>query len=399
LLSGYFVCFCIFKKENKKVQGEANMLKIRWIAAHLFIFISLAGCAEPQILEEIGLLTTVGYDVGEKGKLKGTAVELKIEPNAKADIKIIETQAYSARGLKAAGNKKAAKRLLSGQMRVIVLGEELAKKGMLHIAETLTKDPSISDLTYLVIAEGDARTLLNTKLITTSDIGMYIFKLIDQNTKGELMPSATMQEVLHSYYTVGRDSFMPILKKQDDTYVVFSGVGIYKDDRLVGSISTDDSFYLKLINDKYKAGSTDLIFKSASPKLRGRGEENNLTVISLDTINSHSDLKLVNKRKLEFDVNIKLKARLLDINSNIDLSKPHNLKLFEKEVSNEMKRHVEKLISYCQSKNSDVIGLGEVYRSSVRNSKLTKDKWHTMYQDAKVNVHVDFSMMRSGINE
>jgi spore germination protein len=371
----------------------------KWIAAHLFIIISLAGCAEPQILEEIGLITTVGYDLGEKGKLKGTAVELKIEPNAKSDIKIIETQAYSARGLKSAGNKRAAKRLLSGQMRVIVMGEELAEKGMLHIAETLTKDPSISDLTYLCVAEGDARTLLNTKLVTTSDIGMYIYKLIDQNTKGELMPSATLQEVLHSYYTVGRDPYMPILMKQDDTYVVFSGVGIYKDDRLVGRISTDDSFYLKLINDKYKAGSTDLIFKSASPKLRGRSEENSLTVISLDTINSSSDLKLVNKKKLEFDVNIKLQARLLDINSDIDLTKPHNLKLFEKEVSNEMEKHVKKLIFYCQSKNSDVIGLGEVYRASVRNSKLTKDKWHTMYQDAKVNVHVDFSMMRSGINE
>ncbi|WP_342434065.1 Ger(x)C family spore germination C-terminal domain-containing protein [Neobacillus sp. FSL H8-0543] len=45
------------------------------------------------------------------------------------------------------------------------------------------------------------------------------------------------------------------------------------------------------------------------------------------------------------------------------------------------------------------MGLGEVYRASVRHSKLTKEKWHKMYKNAKVNVNVDFKMMRSGIND
>jgi spore germination protein len=198
---------------------------------------------------------------------------------------------------------------------------------------------------------------------------------------------------------VGRDPFMPILKKIDNKEVRYSGVGIFKDDRLVGSISTEQSFYLKLINDKYKAGSMDLLFMSESSKLRGISHTEGKTVISLDTIDSRSDIKLVNEKNLEFDIKVKLNARLIDINSDIDLTKSKNLKLFEKEVSQEMKKRVEELISYCQSKNSDVIGLGEVYRTSVRHSNLTKEKWHKMYKNAKVNVDVDFIMMRAGIND
>jgi spore germination protein len=374
------------------------MIKKRFIAVYLLPFFSLTGCAEPQILEEIGLVTTVGYDVGEKGLINGTAVELKIEPDAKTDIKVVESRAYSIRGLKTEANKKTSKRLLSGQLRVIVLGEELAKQGVLHVSETLTKDPSISDLAYLSIAEGEARDLLKLKDEHIPDISMHLYRLIEQNTEGELMPSATLQEVLHRYYTEGRDPFMPILKKIDKE-VVFSGVGIFKDDRLVGRISTDQSFYLKLINDKYKAGSTDLVFMSESPKLRGMSQTEGKTVISLDTIHSSSDIKLINKKNLEFEIKVKLNARLIDINSDIDLTKSNKIKLFEKEVSKEMEKRIEKLISYCQSKNSDVIGLGEVYRVSVRNSKLTKKKWHEMYPNAKVNVNVDFKMMRSGIND
>jgi spore germination protein len=375
------------------------MMKKRMVAVYLLVFFSLTGCAEPKILEEMGLVTTIGYDVGEKGLIKGTAVELKIEPDAKTDIKIVETQAYSVRGLNTTANKKTSKRLLAGQLRVIVLGKELVNEGILHISETLTKDPSISDLTYLSVVEGEARDLLNLKDPHIPDISMHLYRLIEQNTKDEIMPSATLQEVLHRYYTEGRDPFMPILKKIDNKEVEFSGVGIFKDDRLVGEISTNQSFYLKLINDKYKAGSKELIFMSESPKLRGRSQSEGKTVISLDTIQSNSDLKLVNKKKLEFDIKVKLNARLIDINSDIDLTKSNNLRLFEKEVSKEMEKRVEKLISYCQSKNSDVVGLGEVYRVSVRNSKLTKKKWHEMYPDANVNVNVDFNVIRSGIND
>lgn len=375
------------------------MIKKRILTVYLLAFFNLTGCAEPQILEEIGLITTIGYDVGEKGLIKGTAVELKIEPDAKTDIKIVETQAYSVRGLNTSANKKTSKELLVGQLRVIVLGKELVKQGILHISETLTKDPSISDLTYLSIVEGEARDLLNLEDPHIPDISIHLYRLIEKNTKSELMPSSTLQEVLHRYYTEGRDPFMPILKRIDNKEVRFTGVGIFKDDRLVGEISTDQSFYLKLINDKYKAGSTDLIFMSESPKLRGRSRSEGKTVITLDTIHSSSDIKLVNKKNLEFDIKVKLNARLIDINSNIDLTKSNNVKLFEKEVSKEMEKRVEELFSHCQSKNSDVIGLGEVYRVSVRNSKLTKKKWHEMYPNAKVNVKVDFNMMRSGIND
>jgi spore germination protein len=362
----------------------------------LLAFLLLTGCAQPRILEEIGLITAIGYDVGEDGKIEGTAVELKIDPEAKTDIRIVKSTAYSLRGLNTNANRKTSKRLLAGQLRVLVLGNDMVNRGIIHISETLAKDPSISDLTYMVIAEGEARDLLSLKDEAIPDIGIHLFRLIEQNTNDELMPSATLQEVLHRYYTKGRDPFIPILKKGDKE-IIFTGVGIFNEDRLVGRLSPNQSFYLKLINDKYRAGSLELRFKTDSPKLKGHGPPEENTVIALDTINSDSEIKLVSKKNLVFDLKIKLNARLLEINSPIDLAVAKNIKLFEKEVEKQLTKEVEKLIEYCQLKNSDVFGLGEVYRSSVRHSKLTKDKWHSMYPNAKVNVTVDFQMMRSGI--
>ena len=374
------------------------MKKKGWFCIFLSILL-LCGCAEPKILDKVGLITTVGYDLGKNGSVLGTLVELKIDPNTPKDVVIVESQALTVRGIVTNANKKTSKRLASGQLRVIIYGEDLLKTGKTKIATTLTSDPTISDMTFLAMTDGKARDLLHLRNEHIPDIGIHIFRFMEQNTMAKTMPSSTMQEVLHNHYTVGKEPVMPIIKKNDKEGILFSGVAIFKGAKLAGKITTDQSFYLGLINDKYKSGSKDVLIESASPKLKGGNLGSQKPVVALDSIQSSSNLKLINKEKPEFALNIKLKARLLEITSSIDVGNPQNIKLIENEVAKSMKKDIEKLIAYCQSKNSDVFGLGDTYRRTVRHSNLTDVKWYKMYKNAKVNVNVDFSVLRTGLNE
>ncbi|NWQ43812.1 Ger(x)C family spore germination protein [Bacillus sp. EB106-08-02-XG196] len=372
------------------------MKKKRWLRNWTFSFLLMCGCAEPRILEEVGLITTYGLDLAKNGTILGTVVGLKIDPSAPNEIVNLETEAFSIRGIRNNTNRKTSKRLASGQLRVIVNGEELLKQGDTGIAEAVANDPSVSDMTYLAMAEGAARDLLNVKAKHIPDIGDHLFRLIDQNTKGKMMPSATLHEVLHSHYTVGKEPIMPILKKEKEG-IGFSGVALFRGSKLVGKISTDQSFFLNMIIDQYKSGIKDVVIKSS--KLKPRNRRLNKTVASIDSLDSSNNIKLINKEKVEFDLDIKLTARLLEITSQIDLGKPENIKLIEKEISKSMKEEIEKLIAYCQTKESDVFGLGEIYRSSIRHSKLTDEKWYKMFKEAKVNVNLDFTVKRTGLNQ
>jgi spore germination protein len=374
------------------------MKKKGWFCISLSILL-LCGCAEPKTLDRLGLITTVGYDLGKNGSILGTLVELKIDPNSRKDVVIVESQALTIRGIVTNANKKTSRRLASGQLRVIIYGEDMLKQGKTKIAQTLTSDPIISDMTFLAMTDGKARDLLHLKLEHIPDIGIHIFRFIEQNTEAKTMPSSTMQEVLHTHFTVGKEPVMPIISKNDHEGVLFSGVAIFKGAKLVGKINTDQSFYLGLIIDKYKSGSKDVLIESESPKLKGGNERSHKTVAALDSIQSSSDIKLINRDKPEFDIDIKLSARLLEITSSIDIGNPQNMKLIEKEIEKSMKKDIEKLIAYCQSKNSDVFGLGDTYRSAVRHSNLTDEKWYKMYKNAKVNIKVDFSVIRTGLNE
>jgi len=254
-------------------------------------------------------------------------------------------------------------------------------------------------MTFLAMADGKASDLLKLKAAHIPDIGIHIFRFMEQNTKSKTMPSSTIQEVLHNHYTVGKEPIMPIISKNGEKGILFSGVAIFKGAKLVGKINTDQSFYLSLINDKYKSGSRDVIIESDNPKLMEGNTRTPKTVAALDSIESNRNLKLINKAKPEFDIDIKLSARLLEITSSIDIANPQNIKLIETEIEKSMTKEIEKLIAFCQSINSDVFGLGDTYRSAVRDAKLTDKKWYKMYKNTKVNVKVDFTVIRTGLNE
>jgi spore germination protein len=375
------------------------MRKKGWLWCGFLSFLLLCGCAEPKVIEEIGLITASGYDPGKNGTILGTLVELKIDPVATNDVVILETESSTIRGIRNAANKKTSKGLASGQLRVILYGEGMFNKGNTGIAESLSTDPVISDLTYLAMADGKARDILQLKAKQIPDIGIHLYNLINQNTKVKIMPSATLQEVLHNHFTVGKDPVLPILKKVGNKEIAFSGVAMFKGNNLVGKISTEQSFYLTLLTDKYKSGSIDIEINTDSSKLKPLNRRLNKTVVSLDSIGSSSDIKLINKEKVEFDLDVNLTARLLEVTSQISLGDPENIKLIEKEINKSMKKEIEKLIAYCQSKESDVVGLGEVYKSSVRHSKLTDEKWYKIFKEAKVNVNLDFTINRTGLIE
>ncbi|MEH6995857.1 hypothetical protein V7075_24690, partial [Neobacillus drentensis] len=119
-------------------------MKIKgWFCISLSILL-LCGCAEPKVLDRLGMITTVGYDLGKNGTVLGTLVELKIDPNAPKDVVIVESQSLTIRGILTNANKKTSRRLTSGQLRVIIYGEDMLKQGKTKIAQTLTSDPIIS---------------------------------------------------------------------------------------------------------------------------------------------------------------------------------------------------------------------------------------------------------------
>ena len=226
-----------------------------------------AGCVQQKPLEKLGLITTSGYDMEGKNQIKGTAVVQKFDPMTQSATKVITSVAKTSKGLRQQQNLQSNQKLVSGQLRSVVYSRELAKKGIIQLVDTLNRDAAIGNMVYLTIADKSASEIMEIETNNKGrlNLGTYMYNLIKQNVEGEQIISPTLHEFNHNYYDIGKDPVLPILKVKNKD-VIISGVGLFKDDRLVDELKQGDLFYLKILIDKYKAGTKEMGFNDRSIK-------------------------------------------------------------------------------------------------------------------------------------
>lgn len=376
------------------------MKKYNFCLMLLFLSSLLSGCAESNILDKIGLTTLVGYDLGSEDKMEITAVIREVNPEFQSNVEIITTENDTSKGNRMKANRQLSKKITVGQMRVILFGEKLAKEDLHYYIDLNLENANVSNGLYMAVVEDETAPLLNYEYKNIDDIGQHIFRLLEQNISQEYMISPTLHETAHDFYSIGRDIAMPIIKRNEE-HVEMSGIALFKNGTMVSTLPVKDSFFVKLVRDSFKSGffETNLKEEEIPPGLLKKPSSE--IPIVFDAIRSKRELKLIDASNStpEFDLNLKLKARVLEIYPDVNLGDPELVKKLEKAISKNLSNEISRVIAHSQEVESDIFGFGEKYRSTVRKSGLTKEKWHEMYKNMKVNVDIDFVILRNGVFE
>ncbi len=364
----------------------------------------MSGCVETKQLEKLGLITAQGYDLEKENKIKGTVVVHKFDPLAQNLTKIITVDANTSKALRQKQNLEIDQKLVLGQLRCVIYSKELAEKGISQLVDALNRDPTVGNMVYLTVADQDALSVmsLDEKKLKVN-LGTYLYNLIKQNVESEQLTSPTLHEFNHNLQDHGRDPVLPILKIKSGG-VIISGIALFKDDRIVGELKSEQLFYAKVLSDKYKSGTHELGFKRSrfekiiKKKNEGKDREvYNKLFVSVDNIRSQSKIKLMDKEKRHFSVEVELDSRLLETTEPLDLSATKNIKFIEKEINREMEKQIKSLLKYFQKNQVDPVGFGNEYMAHIRKKPLSKKQWRELYKDATFEVHVNNKIVKTGV--
>jgi|GEM_PF-335453 len=362
--------------------------------------VMLVGCADNQILDETGFSTIAGYDKIKNGMLRGTVLLPVINPEAQEKIQVVSGVSRTSKGIRDQINLQMDKRVLSGQLRVALYQDKLAREGIINIVDTLYRDPSIATRLYLGVYEGETYQMLTYPFKEEGNIGMYLYRLLEQNVREEKIPSPTIHEFVRAYFSMGSDPYLPYIRQKGDELYV-DGLALFSRDRFVGRISNKEAFILKLVRDQFEVGSYEATVPqeylgSPAQKKRGKAEKN--VDVVFDTLQSKADIKLVRHDPPKFQIGIKLSGRVLEISEEVDLSDMKVLAGIEKGVAEELKLHLERLMQKLQKMRVDPIGFGDIYRSQRRGiRKMTYEDWMKLYQKAEFQFQTKARVIRSGV--
>ncbi|KGR78834.1 Ger(x)C family spore germination protein [Ureibacillus manganicus] len=371
------------------------MIKRRVLLYYLCIFLLLFGCADPKILERISLAVLIGYDVESADKVTATVALRSVNQELQSIVSIASQTDETSKGTRIKASLDSTKKIVAGQARVILLGSKLAEAGITQALHTTKMNSEMSSGLYFAIVDGEAGPLIERKYENISDIGQHIFYLLEHNIEEQYTVSSTLHETVRDSYSPFIDLALPLIV-QDEDDVHISGLAIFNGDKMVGKLVGNEPFYVVLVKEKYNAGSIQVIIPGAPLKKLSNDIPDQLA-IAIDSIFSNRKVKLVNKDTPEFELDIKVEGRVLEIHSSITTEDFNVMEILEKEVEKEFKKEIDKIIKKTQELNSDILGFGEVYKANVGTKNVDKKKWKELYPKIKVNANITVELLRNGV--
>ncbi|WP_195576610.1 Ger(x)C family spore germination protein [Paenibacillus sp. 1001270B_150601_E10] len=361
----------------------------------------LSGCFNSQvILENLSISVAYGFDKKSNDEMLITTVLLSALPQATETSQVITVSAKSSKEARNKMNMEVSRQLVSGQIRSILFDRALAKDGIMNNADTLSRDPSFGDMVYLVVSDDATRDLLHYKYKHFPNIGIYIGEMIEQNLdRGWIMP-CTIHDFRKRFYDSGIDPVLPIVERKEEL-VNLKGSAIFQNDKMVGEVSNIETAYMSMLSNHHNPQTLQFnLIKDGMAKFIKFSEKNTNEIhVDIRNLITLSTIELVSEKDLQFQVKVYLKSELQEISEDYDFLAPGAITTLENEICKQMEKELQTLINKLQKMRSDPIGFGEVYRSSIRHSGLTKEQWHDRFPKAKIQIKTKVNLVRTGTIE
>jgi len=396
----------------------------------------LTGCWSRRELNELSI--TLGLGIDKKGDQYVVSAQV-VDPSQvasramaggeRAPVTLYRTTAHSiSEGLRKL-TTTSPRLIYLAHLRIVIFGEELARSGISDAIDFLSRQHETRTDFYFAIAKGTtAENVLNVltplekipannlyaSLRISADYwspthGIFLDELINgltANGKSPAMSGVRIRSYIGnressgggSGATAGRnDSAGEHLKEVEESglnvkeiespvELYFSGIAVFRKDRLIGWLNTDESR-----GYNYIQGHVHQSVGHVTCPDGGR--------LSSEIIRTRTKLtaKIVDN-KPRFLVSVSAEGNITEVACKIDLENPATIPQLNEEVNRLIKKLIEQTIYTAQHKyKTDFLGLGyTLMKSHPKVWKSLEGDWKEEFTTMPVDVKVDYRLRRIG---
>lgn len=384
----------------------------------------VAGCNGSRELDEVGNVIAMGIDAAEEGMIlvsyqfaipkpeggkgdasKSTVIITIKAPTISEALNLLNSQIEYVPSL--------------SHIKVIILGEELARKGIDKILAPFMRYHEYRGSMFVVVAKGTAKEILeeNKPTFTTS-----ISKYYEETFATTEYSGYVLRTSLHQYYArrksysgqpymafvainpmsgEGNSNNSPLpgaksggytageIPRQGGNHLEFAGTAVFSNDKMVGVLNTIETRMLGLLLGEYPRG-----FLSVEDPLDSRYAINiNLRLGSKPKVK----IKLVEGRPV-IDIKVLLEGDISNIGSGINYEMQGYIDLLEGQIAKVYQKEMLNLIARTQEMDSDVVGFGYYLRPAFSsNTEFVDYHWNDQYRQAAVNGNIEIQIRRTGL--
>ena len=378
------------------------MKVLRMLLISGMTMILLTGCWNRVEINDIAIVTAIGLDLVEDDQLRLTlqvAVPSKLVTggtggsSGKSTIVISETGATVSEAYRNIQGK-LSRRIFFSQSRVLLIGEDLAKKGVFHIVDFHTRyaEPRINS--FIMFTKGKASKIINS---------MPKFESVSAEEMRELAKMGLkvyVRDFLNMLLTEGIEPFasqftlkpleVSTKNKSGETQAV-SGIAVFKGDKLVGWMDEVETRGLLWIRNEIKTG----VITIKIPEEKGGGN------ISMEIVRGETNIVPILKQgELKLDVDVVTELSVIENDSKVNLHETKVIEEIQTNAEEEISKRIEMIIEKAKKEyKSDIFGFGQsVYKKYPKEwNTHYKKNWENEFAQTKVTIHSKALVRRIGL--
>lgn len=305
-------------------------------------------------------------------------------------------------------NTRSARRPFWGHLNVVVLGEDVAKDGLIPVLDLLSRGRELRRSNYILVSQGKARDILEAQPKLESINAIFISNLIENRSGQSVAPAVTLNDLLISLSSSGMESVLPRISALDQEsflppkkgeggepnekgekpkeIVELRGAGIFRGDKLVDWMDEETTRGYLWVRKKVQGGIV-VVDSPAEPGAK----------ISLEIKSNKSKITpKVENGEVTIDIHLESTLNFVENSGIVNIEKGNIMEDLSQRASEAINKEVTKAIGKAQENKTDFLGIGEVVR--VQYPETWREiKWSEVFPKVDIDVNTDAVIQKAAM--
>lgn len=378
------------------------MRRIIIICCTCAAFILLVGCWDRRETNDLAIVTGVGLDKNNDGKIEIT-VEIHSpggaggsDGNGKKGNQMYKTILRTGKGLTIPDaieelDIRLPREILWSHAEVIVISKAFAETGIREELDFFVRHPQPRMRSFVFISKGKAKDIMGLR----PPLERSVSELLIELAKSEVLLKVTLLDLMEMLKGESDASILPMIDKLPpqqgksplETIAYINRSAVLKKGKMIGSINDQITRGVLWFRDEIQESIVTVKPEDADG------------FISLNLLNGRTDLiPIMDGSPLKMKVKIDTVDDVIQNQTNWDLKKLDKVKMLEKELAQRIENRLTDTLDKVQKElEADVIGFAEEFRrGNPEKWKEIKGSWNEIFPTIKVDFDVDAKVLRTG---
>lgn len=401
------------ERENNNMKMKKTIFSITL----LIISIIITSCASPSDINDLGIVMSTGLDY-EDGKVIVTneiMTPISTISGSSDKEKVTYVQSRGDTVFEALRNSTLTfdKKLFLSHNRLIIFGEEFAKRGIGDHINFYLYDTEPRIAANMLVAKGaKAYEVLGINGGISDAPGAYLLSLIENFKHTSKTRSLTMNEYFKYHLERGtpvlgvveKEEKMEINKKVGQSnlnrlVLNVAGGAVFNSDVLIGYYTGDEMIGFNFLVDEIEGGL--VVFETPDELSRSVeyvASKGRFTTLEIKESKTKSDIQITDG-SINLNINVILKGAIGEETKGLNLVELNVKNAIEEACSNKVKEYISRTMDKAQNElKLDTFGIDTLFhRKYPEEWKAIAKDWDTIFPEVNYNINVETYILRTGI--